>query len=185
VGDRPFRRLLIAGGLLSLVTVSDAFIFLALEDAVDLGTTMFPLLFVGSAGVYMLAAMPVGVLADRIGRRRVLLGGYAVLALVYAALLSPLGGTALVVLVLGGLGLYYAATDGVLMALGSALVGPDLRGSGLALLQTQTGIAKLFASIGFGAAWALWGMTVALTVFGVALLASIAAASIILRPSDA
>ena len=89
-----YRALLIAGGALSLATASDAFIFLALQDELDLGTSLFPLLFVGSAGTYMLLAVPMGRLADRIGRGRVLLGGYALLLGVYAALLLPLGGLA-------------------------------------------------------------------------------------------
>ena len=51
------------------------------------------------------------------------------------------------------LGTYYAATDGVLMALASATVPEHLRGSGLALLVTATSLAKLVASIAFGALW--------------------------------
>ena len=37
----------------------------------------------------MLLAVPVGQLADRIGRGRVFVGGYALLLVVYAALLLP------------------------------------------------------------------------------------------------
>ena len=46
-------------------------------------------------------------------------------------------------LYLGLLGAYYAATDGVLMALASAVVPDELRASGLALLVTATSIARL------------------------------------------
>ena len=84
-----------AAGALSLATASDAFIFLALQRKLDLGATMFPLLFVGSAGAYMLLAVPMGRLADRVGRGRVLLLGYALLLGVYAVLLAPIGGWAL------------------------------------------------------------------------------------------
>ncbi len=80
-----YRALLLAGGALSLATVSDAFVFLALQEKLDLGTSLFPLLFVGSASTYMLLAVPMGKLADRVGRGRVLLGGYALLLVVYAA----------------------------------------------------------------------------------------------------
>ena len=41
---------------------------------------VFPLLFVGTALVYMLLAVPAGRLADRVGRGRVFVGGYALLA---------------------------------------------------------------------------------------------------------
>jgi MFS family permease len=167
-----FRALVIAGGGLSLATASDAFIFLALHEELDLGTTLFPLLFVGSAGVYMVLAVPLGRLADRIGRGRVLISGYALLLTIYAALISPLGGWPLLVVALACLGTYYAATDGVLMALGSAVVPEEVRGSGLALLRTSTSIARLVASIAFGALWTLWGIDVAFVCFGVALVAA-------------
>ncbi|MGH2841529.1 MAG: MFS transporter [Solirubrobacteraceae bacterium] len=177
---RRFRALMIAGGALSLATASDAFLFLILEDRLDLGTTLFPLLFVGSAGTYMLLAVPVGRLADRIGRGRVLLGGYALLLAVYAVLLSPLGGVALLVCALGLLGAYYAATDGVLMALGSALAPDELRGSGLALIGTATSVARLLASIAFGALWTLASMETALACFAGALVVAMAFAAVAL-----
>jgi MFS family permease len=175
-----YRSLVIAGGVLSLATASDAFIFLTLQRKLDLGTSLFPLLFVGSSAIYMVLAVPMGRLADRTGRGRVLIGGYALLLGVYAALLLPLSGWLVLVVALGLLGAYYAATDGVLMALGSAVVPDELRGSGLALLGTASSVARLVASLLFGALWTLWGTDVAVIWFGVGLLAAIALASLLL-----
>ncbi len=186
LGIRRYRALLVAGAALSLATASDAFIFLVLQEQLDLGASLFPLLFVGSAGTYMVLAVPLGRLADRVGRGRVLLGGYALLLGVYAALLAPLGGWVLLVVALGMLGAYYAATDGVLMALGSAIVPEDVRGSGLALLGTATSLARLFASLAFGGLWALWGIDTALVCFGVALVAAVALTAVMFlrNPSE-
>ena len=182
---RRFRALLLVGGGLSLATASDAFVFLALEEKIDLGTTLFPLLFVGSAGAYMLLAVPMGVVADRIGRGRVLLAGYGLLLAVYVALLLPLGGWPLVAAALGLLGGYYAATDGVLMALGSAIVPDEVRGSGLALLRSVTSGARLVASVAFGALWTFWGIDFALVCFGVALaVATVLAAIVLVRTRE-
>jgi MFS family permease len=180
-----YRGLLIAGGALSLATASDAFIFLSLQEQLDLGPSLFPLLFVGSAGVYMLLAVPMGGLADRVGRGRVLVGGYGLLLGVYAVLLSPLAGSVLLPAALGLLGAYYACTDGVLMALGSATAPDEVRGSGLALLRTATSIASLLASIAFGALWTLWGMDLAFTCFGAALVAAtVLAATVLVRTRE-
>src|SRR5919197_4654398 len=184
LGVARYRSLLLAGGALSLATASDAFIFLALQRKLDLGTSLFPLLFVGSSVTYMLLAVPMGSVADRIGRGRVLLGGYALLLGVYAALLLPIGGWILLVAALGLLGAYYAATDGVLMALGSSVVPDELRGSGLALLGTATSIARLLASLVFGGLWTLWGTHTAVAWFGVALVAAMALAAILLARTD-
>ncbi len=178
---RRYRALVIAGATLSLATASDAFIFLLLQDQLDLGASLFPLLFVGSAGTYMLLAVPMGRLADRIGRGRVLLGGYGLLLGVYVTLLAPVGGWVLLAATLGLLGAYYAATDGVLMALGSAVVPEDVRGSGLALLGTATSVARLVASVAFGALWTVWGMDTAIACFGVALVAAAAVTAVMLR----
>jgi MFS family permease len=175
-----YRSLLIAGGALSLATASDAFIFLTLQRKLDLGTSLFPLLFVASSAIYMLLAVPMGRLADRVGRGRVLLGGYALMLGVYATLLLPFGGWIVFMVALGLLGAYYAATDGVLMALGSAVVPDELRGSGLALLGTATSLARLVASLAFGALWTLWGTHAAVAWFGVALVAAMGLAAVLL-----
>jgi MFS family permease len=175
-----YRVLLVAGGALSLATASDAFIFLALQEELDLGTSLFPLLFVGSAVTYMLLAVPAGRLADRIGRGRVLLGGYTLLLAVYATLLAPIGGWVLLAGSLGLLGAYYAATDGVLMALGSAVVPEDVRGSGLALLRTTTSACRFVASLVFGLLWTLWTIDTAIAAFGMALVAAMAVACFLL-----
>jgi MFS family permease len=175
-----YRSLLIAGAALSLATASDAFIFLTLQRKLDLGTSLFPLLFVGSSAIYMVLAAPVGRLADRIGRSRVFIAGYALLLGVYATLLLPDAGWLLLIASLGMLGTYYAATDGVLMAMGSAIVPDEVRGSGLALLGTATSVARLVASLLFGALWTLWGIHAAVAWFGVALLAAMALAAFLL-----
>ena len=46
LGIARFRALLIAGGVLALATANDAFIFLILQDELDLSLGLFPLLFV-------------------------------------------------------------------------------------------------------------------------------------------
>ena len=176
-----FRTLLLAGGALAVVTASDAFIYLALQQELDIDARWFPLLFVGTALVFMTLAVPLGRLADRVGRARVFVAGHLLLGLVYASLISPVLGGATLPLCLLALGTYYAATDGVLAAMGSALLPEELRGSGLALLGTSTNIAKLVASIAFGATWSLLGLGAAFTIFGCALAVALAFAAPVLR----
>jgi len=109
----------------------------------------------------------------------VLLGGYGLLLGVYCALLAPIGGPLLVALALILLGAHYAATDGVLAAFGSAIVPEHVRGSGLALLNTMTGLMKLLASIAFGALWTLTSTNTAITVFVAALILAIGLAALL------
>jgi len=161
----PFRALVSISSLLALTTLSDSFIFLTLQRKFDLSLSLFPLLYVGIALIYMLLAIPTGRLADRWGRRRVFLAGYGLLALVYGLLLLPGLPQALSLGVLLLLGVYYAATDGVLAALASAILPEEWRTTGLAIMTTGTGLARLLASLGYGALWTYLGPNQALSLF--------------------
>jgi MFS family permease len=94
------------------------------------------------------------------------------LVLVYTALLLPSIGAAEIAIYVVLIGVYYAATDGVLMALASSMLPEELRTSGLALLSTATSLARLVASILFGLLWAWQGVETAVWVFMAGLVAA-------------
>jgi MFS family permease len=181
LGTRRFRVLVAVAGALGLVTISDGFLFIALQRRVDFEPRLLPLLFVGTALAYMLLAIPVGRVADRFGRGRTFVAGYLPLLAAYALLLLPAGPSAEIPVYLVLLGLYYAATDGVLMALASATLPPPLRGSGLALLVTSTSLGRLLASIFFGMIWTWYDVETAIAVFAIALCTAIVLAGAALR----
>jgi MFS family permease len=163
---RPdFRALVLVSTGLALTTLSDSFIFLTLQRRFDFSMSLFPLLYVGTALVYMILAIPTGRLADRLGRRSIFLAGYGLLAVLYGLLLIPGLPQALSLGLLLLLGLYYAATDGVLAALASAILPEQWRTTGLAIMTTGTGLARLLASLGYGALWTYLGPNQALTIF--------------------
>ncbi|MFD3680000.1 MFS transporter [Streptomyces sp. NPDC058613] len=175
------RRLCLTAAALGVFTVGDAFLYLLLQRRLDLPLAWFPLRPVGTAAVFLLAAVPAGRLADRLGRRRVFLGGHLLLLGACLLLLAPLpAGPALAcagVAVVGLLGLFYAATDGVLMATAAPLLPAGLRTTGLAVLQTAQALARFAGSLLFGAAWTLWGPGAALAAAACGLLTALAAAS--------
>lgn len=178
---RRFLALVVAGTVLSLATISDGFLYLGLQRNLDFDTSFFPLLFVGTSFVYMLLAVPIGRLADRIGRGRVFVTGYALLLLVYLSLLLPAGGIGLLVVYIAILGTFYAATDGVLMALTGAVLPASLQASGLSFVVTATSIGRLVASIAFGALWTWTGLQTAVIVFGGCLVIALLFAAAVLR----
>lgn len=185
LGVRRFRALLVVGSALALVTISDPFIYLGLQRRLDFDVEFIPLLFVGTALTYMFLAVPVGRLADKVGRVRIFLGGYLSLLLVYISLLVTWTGVAGVFAALVLLGVYYSATDGVLAALVSAVVPETLRGSGLALLATSTTLARLGASVLFGALWTAFGIRTAIVGFAAGLVvAALAAAVLMVRARE-
>ncbi|MFE0176477.1 MFS transporter [Streptomyces sp. NPDC059002] len=179
-----FRRILGAAALLGAATIGDAFLYLLLQRRLDFAVSWFPLLPLGAAAVYLLLAVPAGRLADRTGRRGPFLAGHVALLGGYVLLLAPTEGWPLLIGVLLLLGVFYAATDGVLMALVTPVVARERRASGMAVLQTGQALARLLAAAGFGAAWTLWGVGPALACACVALTAALAGAAALLPRNE-
>jgi MFS family permease len=165
IATPKMRALLIAGSALGLTTISDAFVYLGLQQRLTFSTGLLPLLYVGTSLVYFVLAVPMGRLADRVGRAKIFVGGYALLLVVYGVMLLPGLGMPELLLCLALFGAYYAATDGVLMALASPVLPTELRTSGLALLTTATSVARLLASVAFGALWTVSGVETATGVY--------------------
>lgn len=178
---RGLRRVAVCALLLGLATVSDSFVYLLLQRRLGVPDRWFALLPLGTAAAFLLLAVPLGLLADRVGRWAVFVGGHGALLLAYALLLTAWHGSALPYVVLALHGAFYAATDRVLMAAASDGVPEALRSSGLALVQTGQALARFACSLLFGAAWTVWGDRAALAGAAVAL-AACAAFSLTLRP---
>jgi MFS family permease len=182
----PIRALLFGAALLGLSTIGDGFVYLLLQRRENLATGWFPLLAVGTSLAYLILAVPFGTLADRIGRTPVFLGGYAALAAVYLLLTTSWGGLPALLTVLFLYGVFYAATDGVLMALAAPLLPAALRTTGLALIQTGQALAYLVSSVLFGLAWSWWDAAGAIRFFAVAGLVTLGgSAALLLRTRGA
>ncbi|MGP8297007.1 MFS transporter [Streptomyces inhibens] len=178
LGRPEVRRLTGCAVLLGLTTISDSFLYLTLQRRLDLPGAWFPLLPLGTAAAFLLLAVPLGAIADRIGRRRLFLAGHLALLCAYGLLLAPLsGGTVLVCAVLALHGSFYAATDGVLAAATADAVPEHVRGSGLAVVQTGQTAARFLCSLTFGAVWTAWGDHTAIlaAAIGLALAAAVSA----------
>jgi MFS family permease len=181
VRDRRVRRLLFAAIVLGMSTIGDGFVYLLLQQREDIGIGWFPVLAVGTNLAYLLLAAPLGALADRYGRLPVVLGGYGALIVVYLMLFGPLTGVPLLVVTLGLYGAFYAATDGVLMALAGPILPEGLRTTGIALVQTGQSIAYFVSSVLFGLAWQFWGPANASRIAAVVVVFAIVATFLLVR----
>lgn len=162
-------RMLSAAGLLGLLTVGDGFVYLALMSFGQMDYFWFPLLFVGSNIIFLLLAVPVGKLADRTNKASVFVLGHLALAIAYLS--ASLGGSLVfVVAALAALGVFYAATDGVLAALASQLSPHEAVSTGIGAAQTVVAVARLISASGFGALWVVLGPRTALLAVAGALL---------------
>jgi len=160
-----FRRLMFAGAILALTTASDPFIYLLLQKNTSSPGAALPLFAFVTSAIYMLFSVPAGKLADRWGRRKVFVSGYVLLVAACLILTTPALGKTLQFASLGFLGIYYAATDGVLAAMASAVLLPELRATGLAVLNTLVGLGKFCSSVTLGLLWTVPGLSTPLWPF--------------------
>ena len=182
VREPKFNLLLLAALVLSLTSVSDAMFYVGLQRKIDFDPAVFPLLYVVTAVAFMALAIPIGRLADRVGRVPVLLGGFAMLFFDYAALMSNHLGYVELVLCLIALGAFFACSEGVLTAVAAAALPDDVQASGIGILITVVSIGNLVSSLAFGALWVTIGLQQAVVVFAAALaIALLIAAPLLVR----
>jgi len=181
LAEPRFAPLLIAAAGLSVASISDAMIYIGLQRTIDFDPALFPLLYVMTAIAFMGLAIPVGQLADRIGKVPVLLVGQALLFVAYGVLMLSSVGYLALALSLLALGGYFAATEGVLTALAGALLPEKLQASGIGLLITVTSLGRLLSSVLFGALWFTVGLQMAVLCFAAALVMAIALAAPLLH----
>ena len=149
--DARFKRFLLVIVLFTLGNSSDAFIILrGQERGLDVFQVMAMVLTFNF--VYAVLAGPLGALSDRVGRRKLIIGGWIAYGLVYLGLaLSQSGGQVWALFTLYGV--YYAATEGSAKALVADLVPDEKRGTAYGMYNAAIGLAALPASLIAGLLW--------------------------------
>jgi MFS family permease len=163
-------RVMLLAAVFGVVTISDAFVYVLLIQRSQVNAAWIPLFYTGTAVAFLVLAIPVGAIADLVGRRRVFVLAHGPLLLAYAMLLGGVPGwpwNAVICVVL--LGTYYAGSDGVLAGLASSFLPAAGRAMGLAWVDTASSVARLGSSIVFGILWMRFGDVRALSAFTVAL----------------
>ena len=155
--DAAYWRVVALGVVLTLARFSEAFLILKAHDS-GLPLPLAPLVLVAMNVVYALGAYPAGVLADRMGPRRLLLAGLA--ALIVADVLLALGHG--LTMIFGGItlwGLHMDLSQGLLAKLVADRAPAALRGSAFGVFNLSSGVAMLLASALAGVLWQLFGAT--------------------------
>ncbi len=150
--DVHFRRFLVITFVFTLGNFSDAFLALRAQD-IGASTLQVILLLVVFHAVYSLVAWPTGALSDRFGRKRILMAGWTLYALVYLGF--ALAGRGWQVLALYLLyGLYLGSTKGIERAFIADLVpASSARGTAYGMFNAAVGLTALPASVIAGTLW--------------------------------
>jgi MFS family permease len=149
-------------GVLVLFTLgnsTDAFLLLRAQEG-GVAPHHLPLLWAFLHVVKSVTSTPGGTLSDRVGRRPLIIAGWAVYALVYLGFARATSVTQ-VWLLMGAYGVYYGLTEGVEKALVADLVPASARGRAFGWFNLAIGIAALPASLVFGWIWEAHGSAVA------------------------
>jgi len=192
--DRPFplrrselRRLgpgfwlvVVTAAILLLGRFSEAFLLLRAQD-VGLSTAAVPLVYVALNVAYALSAYPAGRLSDRVGRRGVVVVGFALLGLSHACLavadsVVPVAAAAIL------WGLHLGLTQGLLSAMVADAAPADRRGTAFGVFNLATGIVLLLASLGAGIIWDRAGPAATFAVGGLVTLAALVTLLLFVRP---
>jgi len=149
--DGRFRFFLVVMVLFTLGNSSDAFLILRAQNA---GLTVPGVLgmMLTFNLVYAIVAGPAGALSDRFGRRRFLVGGWLLYAVVYLGFAKASAGWHTWAL-MAVYGVYYGMTHGVAKAFVADLVPPERRGTAYGVYSAAVGITALPASLIAGVLW--------------------------------
>jgi len=149
--DTRFKAFLLVMILFTLGNSSDSFIVLrAQERGLSVLQTMFMLMTF--TAIYTVLSGPLGALSDKVGRRRLIIGGWLAYGLVYLGFALSAKGWHIWAL-FGLYGVYYAATEGTAKALVADLVPDAQRGTAYGLFNAAIGLTALPASVIAGVLW--------------------------------
>ncbi|KKT40436.1 hypothetical protein A3K29_03490 [Candidatus Collierbacteria bacterium RIFOXYB2_FULL_46_14] len=150
-----FKIFLLISFVFTLGNSSDVFLILRAQNlGLSIGLTIFTYVLFNS--VYSLLSLPAGIIADKIGARKVLFIGFMMFALVYFSF-GYITSSAWIWILFPIYGIYMAFTDGVGKAYISKLIPHEISASAFGIYQTLMGIGTFFASTIAGALWTFAG----------------------------
>jgi MFS family permease len=149
--DARFKLFLIIVVLFTLGNSSDAFLILRAQAA---GLPVLGVLgmMITFNAVYTLVSGPAGALSDRVGRRRLIVGGWGLYGLIYLGFARVTAGWQAWAL-MAVYGIYYGLTEGVAKALVADLVPAEKRGTAYGLFNAAIGVTAFPASFIAGVLW--------------------------------
>ena len=148
---KPFSIFLVIVSIFTLGNSSDAFLVLRAQN---LGISVIGILLMLAMFnlIYSLVSTPAGSLSDRVGRRRLIIGGWLVYAIIYLGFAFAVVSWQIWILYVI-YGLYYGMAFGTANALVADLVPENLRGTAYGTYNAIIGVLAFPASFIAGLLW--------------------------------
>lgn len=144
--------------LFSLVNSSDVFLILKSKN-ISGSDTLAIAGYIFYNIIYAVSSYPVGILADKIGKKKNFIIGLLIFSVVYFGFAS-LNSLAFIWILFALYGFYSSSTEGVLKAWISDLVPDQNRGSAIGLITMSSSFAMMIGSIVAGFLWDAFGSQV-------------------------
>lgn len=148
---KPFLIFLVIVSIFTLGNSSDAFLVLRAQN-LGMTVTGILMMLVLFNLIYSLVSTPAGSLSDRVGRRRLIIGGWLVYAAIYLGFAAAQAAWQVWSLY-AAYGLYYGMAYGTANAMVADLVPDNLRGTAYGTYNAILGILTFPASVLAGVLW--------------------------------
>lgn len=156
---KSFKRFIFVSVLFTLSNFSYAFLLLRAND-VGIATELVPLVYLFYNIVYVVISIPLGDLADKIGKVRMLSIGFFVFGLVSLGF-GFIENIWVLIVLFGGYAVFLSIYEVSSRAFIPELVRPELRGTAYGVYHTATGLAAFPASAIVGGLWQFVGVEAA------------------------
>ena len=160
--NKPFTILLLITGIFSLGAYNFSFILL---KSLDLGVveSSIPLVYAAINITHTAISIPSGIIADRIGKEKILILGYGVL-LISSFLMVLLSGNFLYAFVIALIyGIYVGITETAQRAVLPKYTDSNVRGTAYGLYNLVIGVGFFIGNILFGYFWDAYSLGVAIS----------------------
>jgi MFS family permease len=166
--ESPYQYKKVVLGLLAftLINSSDVFLILKVKEA-GLDDTMVIGIYIFYNLIYALAALPLGIIADKFGFKKMYIFGLFIFTLVYIGM----AGTSNIYVIIAMFflyGIYAAATEGVSKAWISNITAKDEMATAIGTFTGFQSICSMLASTLAGIIWYNFGATAMFIVTGLA-----------------
>jgi MFS family permease len=178
--NRPFVLLLIITGIFGIGAFNFSFILLRASD-LGIADNFIPLVYATINVAHTTVGIPSGILADKVGKEKVLIIGYSVFALSTALMLLFSENTFYAYILAAIFGLYMGISETVQRAVVPKYVVSELRGTAYGLYNVIIGTTFFVANVVFGFLWDNYSLDTAVSYSIIMTVAAISGMFIFIR----
>jgi MFS family permease len=149
--DWRFKAFVFIAAIFAIGNSSDVFLILRAEQA-GIQTTIIPVVYLLFNLVYSMSSIPAGIAADKFGKKRVILTGFILFAILYYGF-AVAADAKIIWILFGFYGLFMGLTEGIQKAFLATIIPQDFKATAFGIFNTVVGLAMFPASVIGGYLW--------------------------------